>query len=63
MHLQDGHRVQLLQSGAEFFPALVAAIDASQQEVRLETYIFSFDASGEPVAAALERAALRGVKV
>lgn len=63
MHLQDGHRIQLLQGGAQFFPALVAAIDASQQEVRLETYIFHFDASGEQVAAALERAAGRGVKV
>jgi cardiolipin synthase len=55
--------VQLLHGGAEFFPALVHAIDASVHEVRLETYIFSFDASGEVVAAALERAALRGVAV
>ncbi len=62
-HLQDGHQVQLLQGGAEFFPALLAAIEASEQEVRLETYIFNFDASGEQVAAALERAARRGVRV
>ena len=63
MHLQDGHQVQLLQGGAEFFPALEAAINASVHEVRLETYIFNFDASGEQVAAALERAAQRGVRV
>ncbi len=61
--LKQGHQVQLLQGGDELFPALVAAIDVGQREVRLETYIFNFDAAGERVAAALERAALRGVKV
>ena len=61
--LHDGHTVQLLQGGQEFFPALVHAIDASRFEVRFETYIFNMDASGETVAAALERAALRKVSV
>ena len=61
--IRDGHLVQLLQGGGEFFEALVQAIDASQSEVRLETYIFHIDASGTRVAAALEQAALRGVKV
>jgi cardiolipin synthase len=58
-----GHELQLLQGGADFFAALVAAIDASEHEVRLETYIFHFDVSGENVAAALVRAAQRGVAV
>jgi cardiolipin synthase A/B len=62
-HFQEGHTVQLLQGGQEFFPALTADIEASQSEVRLETYIFHFDNSGEQVAAALERAAQRGVQV
>ena len=57
------HHIQLLQGGAQFFPALVAAIDAAQSEVRLETYIFNDDASGGAVADALIRAARRGVKV
>lgn len=61
--LSAGHHLQLLQGGADFFPSLVTAIDAAVQEVRLETYIFCFDTSGEAVAAALERAALRGVAV
>lgn len=61
--ISPGHQLQLLRGGAAFFPALVAAIDASQTEVRLETYIFHFDVSGEQVAAALERAARRGVAV
>lgn len=58
-----GHELQLLQGGGDFFPALVAAIDASEHEIRLETYIFHFDVSGERVAAALVRAAQRGVVV
>ncbi len=61
--LSAGHHLQLLQGGAEFFPSLLAAIDTATDEVWLETYIFHFDVSGEQVAAALERAALRGVAV
>jgi cardiolipin synthase len=63
MSLRRGHTVELLQCGAEFFPSLVTAIDGSRTEVRLETYIFLFDSVGSAVAAALERAALRGVAV
>jgi cardiolipin synthase len=59
----DGNEVRLLQSGAEFFPALVAAIDAAVTEVRLETYIFADDPAGQRIAAALARAAERGVAV
>lgn len=58
-----GNHVRLLQSGAEFFPALIGAIDAAQHEIRLETYIFNADASGEAVRDALVRAARRGVAV
>ena len=63
MTLPRGHTLQLLKCGTEFFPALLEAIDGSRKEVRLETYIFHFDAVGESVAAALERAAQRGVAV
>jgi cardiolipin synthase len=58
-----GNQVRLLQCGAEFFPALIAAIDAAQTEVRLETYIFNLDPSGAQVSDALVRAATRGVRV
>lgn len=61
--LRSGHRVQLLHTGQAFFPALIAALDGACQEVRLETYIFHEDATGESVLSALERAALRGVAV
>ena len=61
--IRPGHQVQLLEGGQAFFSALVQAIDSSVHEVRLETYIFSVEASGERVAVALERAAQRGVAV
>jgi cardiolipin synthase A/B len=59
----SGHQVTLLQGTAEFFPALVQAMDAAQHDIRMETYIFDFTASGADVGAALARAALRGVRV
>lgn len=59
----DGNRLTLLRSGAEFFPALESAIDAAELEVHLQTYIFADDVTGRRIAAALERAARRGVDV
>ena len=63
MDLIGGNRVTLLKNGAEFFPALIAAIDAAVSDVRLETYIFADDAAGQRIADALKRAAQRGVAV
>jgi cardiolipin synthase len=59
----DGNRLTLLNSGGEFFPALIESIEAATTDVQLETYIFEDDASGRPVMEALKRAAGRGVKV
>ena len=58
-----GNRIDLLTSGAEYFPALLAAIDAAAYEVHLETYIFEDDITGRQVAGALVRAAQRGLAV
>src|SRR5438093_2527172 len=58
-----GNRVTLLRDGAEYFPALVQAFEAAEHEVWLESYIFADDATGRLVAAALARAAQRGVRV
>lgn len=55
--------VTLLYCGTEFFPALIAAIDAAAAEVYLETYIFADDGIGHAVAQALKRAAARGCAV
>ena len=58
-----GNRVDLLETGDEYFPALLSAIAAARTEIRLETYIFADDTTGRRVAAALALAARRGVKV
>ena len=47
VELVSGNQLRLLQSGAEFFPALIAAIDAARTEIHLETYIFNADPSVE----------------
>ena len=57
----DGNHLTLLNGGAEFFPALIAAIEVAEREVQIETYIFEDDASGRLVIDALKRAAARGV--
>jgi len=57
----ERNRITLLQSGAEYFPALIEAFDCAGREIHLETYIFEADGTGRAVAAALERAARRGV--
>lgn len=61
--LLPGNHLVLLESGTEFFPALLTALDQAQFEIRLETYIFENDSTGQKVAAALMRAARRGVAV
>jgi len=55
--------VRLLHTGAEFFPALLAAIDSAQYEIYFETYIFADDVTGRAVLAALSEASRRGVQV
>ena len=58
-----GNRLTLLNSGAEFFPALLTAINQARHEVHLESYIFEDDRTGRDVAGALMAAARRGVSV
>ncbi|HEY8027255.1 MAG TPA: phospholipase D-like domain-containing protein [Burkholderiaceae bacterium] len=55
--------ITLLHCGAEFFPALIKAIDGARSEISLETYIFSFDPTAREVKLALTRAAARGVRI
>lgn len=59
----SGNALQLLTSGRAYFPALQHAIDAANVEIYLETYIFADDDTGRRIAAALVRAAGRGVRV
>ncbi len=61
--LVGGNKVRLLENGADFFPALLSAIDNASVEIRLETYIFFNDVTGVAVRDALTKAAARGVRV
>ncbi len=61
--IRDGHQIRLLESGKEFFAALIEALDRSRSHVQLETYIFDFHGAGAQVAEALLRAGARGVRV
>lgn len=56
-----GNRLTLLESGREYFPALEAAFDSAEEEIHLESYIYAEDTAGRRIAAALARAAARGV--
>ncbi|MEO6423704.1 MAG: cardiolipin synthase ClsB [Candidatus Nitrotoga sp.] len=60
-HLVDGHILTLLRNGEEYFPRLIAAIDAATRSVYLETYIYTPDTCGRQISQALQRAAKRGV--
>jgi cardiolipin synthase A/B len=63
MIVRPGNRIQLLESGAQYFPELELALDSAQTEIYLETYIFEADQAGLCIAEALARAAQRGVRV
>lgn len=63
VHYVAGHTLRLLRNGEEYFPRLLAEIDAAVESVYLETYIYAADGSGRMVADALQRAARRGVSV
>ena len=63
VNLTSGNKLDLLECGAEFFPALMNAINSARSEIHLETYIFAIDLTGMAVMAALIDAARRGVLV
>ena len=52
-----------LRTGEEAFSAMLAAIEAAQVSIRLETYIYEAGALGEKFRAALVRARERGLQV
>jgi cardiolipin synthase len=61
--LRDGHQIRLIEGGQDYFERLVSALDKARSHVLLETYIFDVHGEAVRVAEALERAALRGVRV
>ena len=60
-HQIAGHTLTLLRNGEEYFPRLLAAIDAAKHSIYLETYIYAADATGRQFSDALQNAAKRGV--
>jgi cardiolipin synthase len=61
--LRDGHQIRLIEGGDAYFQAVIAAVDGARSQVQLESYIFDFHGVAAAVAEALERSALRGVRV
>ena len=59
----DGNRVQLLENGEQFFPAVFESIRGARREVIIETFILFEDKVGWQLHAALLEAARRGVEV
>ena len=60
-HFIKGNHIQLLRNGAEYFPALEAAIAQAKNSVYLQTYIYAEDTVGISIGNALITAARRGV--
>lgn len=60
-HQIAGHTLILLRNGEEYFPRLIAAIDAAKTSIYMETYIYSADQTGRLFSNALQNAARRGV--
>ncbi len=58
-----GNRVDLLENGEAYFPAVFEAIAAARDEVLLETFILFEDEIGRQLHAALLAAARRGVRI
>ncbi|MBC7786259.1 MAG: cardiolipin synthase ClsB [Methylophilaceae bacterium] len=59
----DNNQIALLRSGADYFPALLSAINNAQHEIYLQTYIFEPDNTGLKIGEALKSAASRDVNV
>ncbi len=60
---REGNRIQLLENGDQFYPAVHAAIDDAKSRVILETFIWFEDGVGKKLHEVLLRAAQRGVKI
>ena len=63
-HVEAGESsVSIFTSGEELFEAMIAAIDDARESVKLETYIWKGDETGQRFMDAVNRAAERGVRV
>ena len=60
---QPGNRIDLLENGEAYFPAVFEAMRQAQREILLETFILFEDKVGHELKGILIEAAQRGVKV
>ncbi|EOT1172239.1 cardiolipin synthase ClsB [Cronobacter dublinensis] len=60
---RDGNRIELLENGDEFYPAVFNAIDNARSKIILETFIWFDDNVGRQLHEVILRAAQRGVSV
>lgn len=60
---EPGNKVEILHSGDQAYPRMLAAIDNAQKSVGLVSYIFRADKAGEAFHQALTQAQRRGVEV
>jgi cardiolipin synthase len=60
---KDGHYIELLRSGENFFAVCEKVIDEAEQYIHFQTYIVDDDETGRRITDALIRAADRGVRV
>jgi cardiolipin synthase len=61
--LRPGNRVELLENGEQFYPAVFGAIEGAREEVLIETFILFDDRVGRQLQARLIDAARRGVRI
>jgi cardiolipin synthase A/B len=61
--VEPGNRIEMLHSGDETYPRMLAAIAAAEKSVGLMSYIFRADKAGEAFHQALIQAQRRGVEV
>ena len=60
---RDGHYIELLRSGENFFAACEKVIDEAKHYIHFQTYIVDDDETGRRIVGALIRASERGIRV
>jgi cardiolipin synthase len=60
---RNGHRIELLRSGENFFAVCEQTIDEAKHYIHFQTYIVDNDDTGRRIVNALIRASERGVRV
>lgn len=62
-HWREGNKIELLENGDEYYPAVFGAIKRASSKIFLETFIWFEDDIGRQLHAVLLEAARRGVKI